>query len=329
MENRKREEKDLKINNVSSESLEDIKKDTHENVLNILEEKERLEKEYNEKQKELSERFTAFDPTDKKAEEELEKMMILRTELSELTIVMAEIMKLFVIMNSVLDDFVGDEDEEDLEDEEKEVDENNEDEEENSWYNCDCERCKKMRESLIPELGDSSVFYPVLLLDILEYSPYEEIKNLKSAKITVKLTEKNNIICNHMQLTFEKEGLSEESLEEVQEILNTANFPQFLEIEVMDDKNEISKRTLRNEAASDLTDIKDIYYGGYCEIYFSSDMEASVSEDEGIDLDAEEKFLLIFDEAVKNEESITNFKHLLKKLEEFYPDAGVEVRDKE
>lgn len=326
MENRKREEKDLEINKKKSESLKDIKKDTHKNVLNILEEKERLEKEYNEKQRELSERFTAFDPTDEKAEEELEKMMILRTELSELTIVMAEIMKLFVIMNSVLDDFV-EEDEEDLEDEEeKEV---NEDEEEDSWYNCDCERCKKMRESLIPELGDSSVFYPVLLLDVLEYSPYEEIKNLKNANITVKLTEKNNIICNHMQLTFEKEGLSEESLKEVQEILNTANFPQFLEVEVVDGKNEISKKTLRNKAASDLTDIKDIYYGGYCEIYFSSDMEASVTKDEGIDLDAEEKFLLIFDENAKNEESITNFKYLLKKLEEFYPDAGVEVRDKE
>ena len=193
---------------------------------------------------------------------------------------------------------------------------------------CDCEFYKHLRESIIPELDNSSVFYLGMLINTLEWLNRSEMENLKDAILNVKATEKNRIVCTHLQI-FMKNGarLSDITLEQIKEILDLASFPQLLEIITLNKGIEYARVMVANQATERLRDERQIQYNGFCEVFFSSKATPRKCEDGGFELTFEEEILATKNKKKYSKEAEKNLKIFIKKLKEFYPDANFEEKE--
>lgn len=194
--------------------------------------------------------------------------------------------------------------------------------------NCDCEFCKALRESMVPELGNSSVFYLGILVNVLECLNRDEMENLKDAILSVRATEENRIVCTHLQIFMENGArLSNFTLEKIEETLNFANFPQLLEVVSLNKGVEYAGVVVANKATERLKDERDVQYNGFCEVLFSSKATPKECEDGGFELTFEEEILATKNKKKYSKEAEKNLDIFIKKLKEFYPDADFEEEE--
>lgn len=192
---------------------------------------------------------------------------------------------------------------------------------------CDCQLCKIIKESLIPELENSSVFYLMIGTNVIECLEDSELESLQKVILTVKATEKNHIIFTNIDMVLEKgKCLSKATLEKIENVLNLANFPQVLEVTSLRKEGGSSKEQVINQEAKNIKDPRQLEYKGYCQVVFNARMDVEVLDD-GVGLMSSESVFLTKNKEKRSDKSENNLEIFLKKLKEFYPYA--EFNEKE